>query len=221
MALLVLVAFFYVYAIYAQTQLYQLNRLLPEEVLAESLAPEEVAADGRPVAPMEIPEEALAANWNPFPLGPPAGSGNANQPPPKLPPVNRIVIPKIELDSSVVEISTKIEKGELIWQTASNAVGHHQGTADPGEVGNIVLSGHIRSLREGMVFNRLPQLAPGDTVYLYSEFGKFRYKVVETKVVLPTAVEVMDPTPDITLTLITCVPDWVYSHRLIVIAKPY
>ena len=25
--------------------------------------------------------------------------------------------------------------------------------------------------------------------------------------------------PDLTLTLITCVPDWVYSHRLIITAK--
>lgn len=220
MTLLVLVALFYVYAIYAQTQLYQLNRLLPEEVRAESLTSEE-AATGGSSTPMEIPEEALAANWNPFPQGPPAGSGDANQKPPKLPPANRIVIPRIELDSSVIEVSTKVERGELVWQTASNAVGHHQGTADPGEVGNVVLSGHIRSLREGMVFNRLPELAPGDTIYLYSELGKFRYKVVETRVVLPTAIWVMDPTPDLTLTLITCVPDWVYSHRLIVTAKPY
>jgi LPXTG-site transpeptidase (sortase) family protein len=29
----------------------------------------------------------------------------------------------------------------------------------------------------------------------------------------------MDPTPDETLTLITCVPDGIYDHRLVVQAK--
>jgi sortase A len=38
------------------------------------------------------------------------------------------------------------------------------------------------------------------------------------KTIKPTAVEVMDPTEDARLTLITCTPIGVASHRLIVVA---
>jgi LPXTG-site transpeptidase (sortase) family protein len=38
-------------------------------------------------------------------------------------------------------------------------------------------------------------------------------------VVTPDHLEVMEPTPEETLTLITCVPDGVYSHRLVVTAR--
>jgi len=132
--------------------------------------------------------------------------------PAERPPADWIYIPRIRVDSEVVELGTKIEKGQVVWETPNKVVGHAKGTGNPGGPGNIVMYGHISSpLRgEGSIFKRLPDLQVGDDVYLY---------VVETKVVLPSDVSVMDPTPDETLTLITCVPDWVYSHRLIVTAK--
>ncbi len=47
-----------------------------------------------------------------------------------------------------------------------------------------------------------------------------RYRVTELLTVLPSDSWVMAPTRDETLTLITCVPIGVYSHRLIVRAVP-
>ena len=44
------------------------------------------------------------------------------------------------------------------------------------------------------------------------------YRVTDVKTVTPDQVSVMDPTPDATATLITCVPDGIYSHRLVVSA---
>jgi LPXTG-site transpeptidase (sortase) family protein len=135
-----------------------------------------------------------------------------------------INIPSIQIDSRVIEIGVKKEKGEWIWEAPAFAVGHYGGTANPGEIGNAVFTGHIRSnpiKEEGSVFGRLPEIELGQTVYLKNAYGRqFTYLVVEMKVVLPTETNVLDPTPDETLTLITCVPDWVYSHRLVVIAKP-
>ncbi|HLC30710.1 MAG TPA: sortase, partial [Dehalococcoidia bacterium] len=66
---------------------------------------------------------------------------------------------------------------------------------------------------------RLPDVKLGDTVILYTPVRGLAYQVVGKKVLLPEETSVLNPTPDETLTLITCVPDFVYSHRLIVTAK--
>lgn len=146
----------------------------------------------------------------------------AAKPSSPMPPATRIVISSIGVDAKVVELGTKLENGELVWETPDHAVGHHKGTANPGEVGNMVLSGHISSpLRnEGNVFARLPDIAIGALVTVYTDGAQYDYEVKSKRVVLPSEVSVMDPTPDQTLTMITCVPNWVYTHRLVVIAKP-
>jgi LPXTG-site transpeptidase (sortase) family protein len=46
------------------------------------------------------------------------------------------------------------------------------------------------------------------------------YKVTESMTLLPEDNWVMNPTADESLTLITCVPPGVYSHRLVVRALP-
>ena len=45
---------------------------------------------------------------------------------------------------------------------------------------------------------------------------RYLYNVRDTRTVLPSVVEVLDATTHPILTLITCVPDGVYSHRLVV-----
>ncbi len=132
----------------------------------------------------------------------------------------RLVMPSIGLDSKVVTVETVYDRqGRLVWQTADHAVGYHLGTGLPGGPGNVVLSGHVSHPTEGSVFKRLPEVRVGDGIILFTLGDVYLYQVVETKVVLPSETSVMDPTPDETLTLITCVPDGVYSHRLIVVAK--
>ncbi len=139
--------------------------------------------------------------------------------PRKLPPV-RLVIPSIGVDTKIIELGTRYnDKGELIWETAPFAVGHHAGTANPGEQGNVVLSGHISSTREGAIFKRLPEIGPGDGVVVITGDRDYLYRVVEKKVVEPTQVDVMSSTAEEVLTLMTCVPDGVYTQRLVVIAK--
>jgi LPXTG-site transpeptidase (sortase) family protein len=227
MILIGLVGAFYGYAVWAQSQLYTLNRGIVEA--------REPDFSGTPTAPMELPldtidqgtttaiqfqpevtpESAITPTPEPTPDSEPEPEATVEE----LPSPFWIVIPSLDVDSKVVEVQTEVRDGEIIWRTASHAVGHHKGTADPGEKGNMVLTGHIRNLTEGMVFNRLPEIQPGDEVYVFSESGRFVYQVVRTQVVLPTQTNVMDSTPDATATLITCVPDWVYSHRLIVTTK--
>jgi LPXTG-site transpeptidase (sortase) family protein len=134
-------------------------------------------------------------------------------------PARRIVIPSIGVESKVIQLGTKLDRrGQIAWETAPFAVGQHKGLAGPGQNGNMVLSGHISSPNEGAVFHRLPDLKVGEGVIVATDERQFLYRVVETKVVSPDEVSVMDHTSDATATLITCVPDRVYSHRLVVTA---
>jgi LPXTG-site transpeptidase (sortase) family protein len=135
-------------------------------------------------------------------------------------PARRLVIPTIGLDTKVIQLGTKIDRrGQLAWETAPFAVGQHKGMGGAGQTGNLVLSGHVSSPAEGAVFQKLPDLKVGEGVIVATEERQFLYRVVETKVVTPDEVAVMEATPDATATLITCVPDGVYSHRLVVTAR--
>jgi LPXTG-site transpeptidase (sortase) family protein len=137
-----------------------------------------------------------------------------------LPPA-RLVVPAIGLESPVVPIGVKYDnRGKLAWETADFVVGHYINTANPGEEGNCVLSGHISSPRSGAIFNRLPDLAAGHGVAVATADSLYLYEVVDTRVVDPRTIEVMTPGTGAKLTLITCVPDGIYSHRLIVTALP-
>lgn len=137
----------------------------------------------------------------------------------KSPPV-RLVIPSIGVDTKVIELGTRYnDKGQLVWETAAFAAGHHIGTANPGEQGNVVISGHISSTKEGAVFKRLPEISPGDGVVVVTGDRDYLYRVVDKKVVEPDQVDVMSSSSEEVLTLMTCVPDGEYTHRLVVTAR--
>ena len=135
-------------------------------------------------------------------------------------PARRVVIPTIGLDSKVIQLGTKLDRrGQLAWETAPFAVGQHKGLAGPGQNGNMVLSGHVSSPNEGAVFHRLPDLKVGEGVIVSTEERQYLYRVVDVRTVTPDQVSVLDQTPDPTATLMTCVPDGIYSHRLVVTAR--
>lgn len=122
-----------------------------------------------------------------------------------------IQIKKIKIKAPIVE---GVKPGNL-----KSAVGHVPGTAALGCPGNSVLAGH-RSYTFGKFFNRLDELVEGDSILITTKEEDLTYKVFETKVVLPDDVSVLKGSKDDTiLTLITCTPIYVASHRLIVIAR--
>lgn len=121
---------------------------------------------------------------------------------------SRIQIPAIDVDAPVVQ-------GDG-WEQLKLGVAQHLGTPNPGENGNLVLSGHNDVF--GEVFRNLDRLQPGDTVILFTSQRQYTYVITGTKVVAPTAVEVMDPTPNATVTLISCHPYLVDNHRIVVSA---
>ena len=120
----------------------------------------------------------------------------------------------------MVLLGTKTDpQGHFLWETAAFAVGYHKGTGLPGEAGNVVLSGHISSPHEGNVFNKLPKVQTGDGIIVSTPERQYLYVVTDIKTVTPDAVEVLDPTDEAIVTMLTCVPDGIYSHRLVVRAE--
>ncbi len=120
----------------------------------------------------------------------------------------RIQIPAIGVDAPVVQ-------GDG-WEQLKKGVAQHVGTPNPGESGNIVLSGHNDVY--GEVFRYLDRLRPGDSIILFTTQRTYTYIVTGMQMVEPTAVEVMAPTSDTRLTLISCHPYLVDIHRIVVSA---
>ena len=103
------------------------------------------------------------------------------------------------------------------WEQLKKGVGQHIGSANPGQAGNVVLAGHDDVF--GEVFRDLDKLQPGDQVILYTMQQQYTYMVTETRIVEPGQVDVMNPTNDQTVTLISCYPYMVDNKRIVVFAK--
>ena len=120
----------------------------------------------------------------------------------------RLVIPKIGVDAPVVEGDT--------WEDLKKGIGHHPGSANPGETGNMVVSAHI--VVHCVIFRHLDELEPGDEVFVSTDDTIYQYIVTQVHTVLPTRVEFMEPTTYPALTMITCYPYLIDTHRIVVVA---
>jgi len=121
----------------------------------------------------------------------------------------RIVIPAIKVDAPVVHGDS--------WEELKKGAGHHIGSANPGERGNMIISAHNDVF--GEIFRYLEQLELEDRVIVYSGSQSFDYTVKAKRVVEPNDISVMAPTSQPVLTLITCYPYLIDTHRLVVIAQ--
>ncbi len=107
--------------------------------------------------------------------------------------IGEIQIPRLRLSAVVVQGDS-----ETILQ---RAVGHVADTAMPGESGNVVLAGHRDTF-----FRPLKRVRIGDAITLKTRSGDFEYLVESTAVVGPPDVQVLEPSRERILTLITCFP---------------
>ena len=121
----------------------------------------------------------------------------------------RIVIPAIRVDAPVVEGDD--------WEALKRGAGHHIGSADPGTKGNSIISAHNDIF--GEIFRDLDDLEPGDEVFVHTTSQVYRYEVKIKQFIEPTQVEVMQPSREPILTLITCYPYMVDTHRVVVVAE--
>ncbi|NOZ27917.1 MAG: sortase [Chloroflexi bacterium] len=181
------------------------------------------------------------ATSTPVPTKPIQEEGVSHIPPtptPDSPPV-RLVIPALGIDVPVVEVGWHIvgegEERRSEWQTADYAAGHHVNSANPGQVGNVVISGHHNI--KGKVFEQIsrdidrkePRLIPGAEIQVYTADGRdYTYQVEQVLLLQEVGAseeerrknaQWMAPTDEPSLTLITCWPFWTNTHRVIVRAK--
>jgi LPXTG-site transpeptidase (sortase) family protein len=123
--------------------------------------------------------------------------------------LTRLSVPKIDLDSVVVEGTTR--RALLLGP------GHMTETPAPGATGNSVITGHRDTF-----FRHLHELEKGDTVLVQREGKTFHYQVTGKKIVDADDVSVIRPVKDSELTLITCYPTYYIGpapKRLVVFSK--
>jgi len=103
--------------------------------------------------------------------------------------------------------------------------GHYPGTAEAGELGNVVVSGHRTTY--GAPFERFGEITPGTAVVLETRDTWFTYRVRTVSIVAPSAVDVTYPVPgqpgatptQRLLTMTTCHPKYSAKQRLIVTSE--
>jgi sortase A len=102
-------------------------------------------------------------------------------------------IPKLHLEVPVFDGTDDL--------TLNIGAGRIIGTARLGQIGNIGIAGH----RDGF-FRGLKDIGPGDTMELELPDRTEHYAVSTIEITDPDDVSVLRPTPNASLTLVTCYP---------------
>lgn len=130
-----------------------------------------------------------------------------------LPAMAQIVIPSIKVNLPVFHGTSD--------EVLTKGVGHLYGTSLPvgGTDTHAVLTGHT-GLTKATLFDNLTEMKQGDAIYLAVFGEKLKYEVYDTQVVLPEDTKSLlnEPGQDL-LTLVTCTPYGINTHRLLVHAK--
>ena len=109
------------------------------------------------------------------------------------PPLGVLRVPRIDLEVPVLEGTDEL--------VLNRGVGHIDGTPRPGEPGNVGIAGH----RDGF-FRGLKDVTAGDVIEVETLSQRLRYRIQSLTIVSPQSVEVLEPTAEPTLTLVTCYP---------------
>jgi sortase A len=128
-------------------------------------------------------------------------------PGPQMP--TEVVIPSIGARVKIVE--------GVDWEQLKKGAGHLIGSANPGERGNCFIAGHNDIY--GEPFRYLEDVKVGDKITVYASQQPYTYIVRATRIVEPDDVSIMYPTSSPILTLMTCYPYMIDTHRLAVIAE--
>lgn len=122
-----------------------------------------------------------------------------------------IIIEKIDLRMVIMD--------GVDEETLRVSAGRMPGTSKLDEIGNCVLAGH-RSYTFGKYFNRLDELEAGDQVTIKTLDKTLKYEVFKKFIVEPDDFSITDKNDtDKILTLFTCHPVAIATHRLVIQAK--
>ena len=102
--------------------------------------------------------------------------------------------------------------------TLDKSPGHWPGSALPGQIGNMVITGH--RVTHDKPFRNIDKLIAGDDVRITLSNGQVvTYKVTGTEVVPSNALWIVDQTPEATGTLFACHPPGSARERIVVHLK--
>jgi len=122
----------------------------------------------------------------------------------------RLIVPKLDLDSSIVQGTD--------WESLKQGIGQLQNGIDPtDDEGNVVFSAHNDIY--GELFRYLDQLEAGDRLQVQTQTKIFTYEVTGWDIYEPTDVHVLNARSGATLTLISCYPYQVDNKRIVVFAN--
>jgi len=126
---------------------------------------------------------------------------------------NRLIIPKIGVDTRIVEGQDDRALLRGAW--------HLPRTSSPEKGGNTVITGHRFRFRppNNTTFYLLDKVDINDDIVVIWEEKEYRYRVKETKIVNPDQTEILAITEEPTLTLYTCTPLFTIKQRLVVVSE--
>lgn len=148
---------------------------------------------------MPVPEPEPLTITQSLPSGvKPSLPGDAGSPKTVVLPTRGTWLARLEAPS--VKMKTTVLEGTDDG-TLDRGAGHIEDTPLPGQVGNIGIAGH-----RDTVFRPLRKIKVGDPLELTTRDRVYRFQITSTTIVDPKDVHVLDPTPEPTLTLVTCYP---------------
>jgi len=125
--------------------------------------------------------------------------------------LGRIDIPRLKIGVAILEGTSS--------QTLRLGVGHIEGTALPGEPGNMGIAGH-----RDTYFRPLKDIRQNDDIQIQTPTGLAKYKVDWIQITAPGDGGIVAVTSNSSLTLVTCYPFYyvgsaperyvVHAHRL-------
>lgn len=109
----------------------------------------------------------------------------------------------------------EVVRSGISLDVIDRGVAHWAGTAQPGEVGNVVLAGHRTT--HSKPFWSLNELVPGDLVFLTDGTGfEVIYRVSESFIVEPSDMWISYETEQPELTMFACHPRGSAAYRIVV-----
>jgi len=133
-----------------------------------------------------------------------------------------VIIPKINVEIPIDYSQTSNDEN-AIENALENGVVHYPSTVLPGQNGNTAFFGHSSNNifnpgKYKFAFVLLHTLVNGDTFYLTYQGQVYVYQVIDTRIVPPSDVSVLNDSEGnpATATLITCDPPGTSTNRLVV-----
>ncbi|MFI0351818.1 class E sortase [Actinomadura sp. 9N407] len=163
------------------------------------------------VIALAVPAAPLPASAAPAPASAVAAKPKTGQR------IARISIPRMKVRGPVRQgVSRRV---------LARGIGHHPGTAMPGEIGNAVLLAHRTTYKAP--FSNIQRMRTGDRITVTTGGRTYVYRTYKKRIISPRKTSVLAPVPfkrgaqarDSVLTLISCHPRGSDRKRLVVLAR--